>query len=164
MLMKKCPKCLKQDAARYCPACGTEMFFPERFGHKDEIINAMNIKSANNLKLFSIKLVHTAMWLIFVSAILYVLYTGIFDKVNVLVWLCIGSVFIEGIVLLIFKGKCPFTIMGYKYADNPQVGFDIFLPAWLAKNNKLIFTTVFVIGLVLVLWRVFIQYGTVVNP
>lgn len=163
-MIKKCPKCLKQDITRFCPACGTEMFFPERFENKDDVMKAIKNNDADDLKLLLIKLAHTAIWLLFVTAILYILYAGIFDKVNLLVWLCIGSVVVEGIVLLIFKGKCPFTIMGYKYADNPQVGFDIFLPAWLAKNNKLIFTTVFVIGLVLVLWRVFIQYGTVVNP
>jgi hypothetical protein len=133
------------------------MFFPERFENKDDVMKAIKNNDADDLKLLLIKLAHTAIWLLFVTAILYILYAGIFDKVNLLVWLCIGSVVVEGIVLLIFKGKCPFTIMGYKYADNPQVGFDIFLPAWLAKNNKLIFTTVFVIGLVLVLWRLFVQ-------
>ena len=29
--------------------------------------------------------------------------------------------------------------------------FDIFLPNWLAKNNKLIFTTIFIIGLIMVI-------------
>jgi hypothetical protein len=104
-------------------------------------------------KLFLIKLAHTAIWCVFVAAILYVLYAGIFDRVNVLVWVCIGLVVIEGVILLVCKGKCPFTIMGYKYTDNPRVGFDIFLPKWLAKYNKIIFTTIFLIGLALVLWR-----------
>ena len=112
------------------------------------------VKRSDRSKLIIIKLAHTAIWCIFAAAILYVLYAGIFDIVNTLVWICIGLVFIEGIVLLICKGKCPFTIIGYKYTENPQIGFDIFLPAWLAKSNKLIFTTIFVIGLILVLWRV----------
>ena len=32
--MKKCPKCLKYDAddVRFCKHCGTELFFPKRFG------------------------------------------------------------------------------------------------------------------------------------
>jgi len=150
-MKKKCPKCLKQDATRYCPACGTEMFLPERFGQEDKT------NSTVKAKLNLIKLVHTIIWCIFVAAILYVLYAGIFDKVSIWTWICIGLVFIEGAVLLICKGKCPFTILGYKYADNPQVGFDIFLPAWLAKHNKVIFSVVFFIGLGLVLWRVFIQ-------
>jgi len=79
------------------------------------------------------------------------------NPIDIMVWICIVSVLIEGIVLMIFKGKCPFTILGYNYAENPQVGFDIFLPTWLAKNNKLIFSTIFFIGFVLVLFRVFIE-------
>jgi len=153
---RKCPKCLKQDTARYCPACGTEMFLPERFGVMEAKIETAVINGMDKSKLTQIKLAHTAIWLMFVSAILYVLFAGIFNRINALVWVCIGAVVVEGIVLLIFKGKCPFTIAGYKYAENPQIGFDIFLPVWLAKNNKIIFSTLFIIGLALVVWRVFI--------
>ena len=155
-MKKKCPKCLKQDATRYCSACGTEMFFPERFGGKKEKMKMTAINSSDNSKLILIKLFHTAIWCVFVTAILYVVYAGLFDRVNIWVWLCIILVFIEGIVLMICKGKCPFTILGHKYTKNPQIGFDIFLPVWLAKNNKIIFSTLFAIGLGLVLWRVFI--------
>ena len=108
----------------------------------------------NNNKLALIKLVHTAIWCVFVIVILYILYAGIFNKVNPMVWFCIVLVIIEGIVLLIFKGKCPFTILGYKYTDNPKTGFDIFLPVWLAKYNKIIFSVIFAIGFILILLRV----------
>ena len=111
-------------------------------------------KLNNNKKLILIKLAHTAIWCVFVIAILYTLYAGIFDKVSVLVWVCIGLVFAEGIVLLICKGKCPFTLLAYNYTDNPQVGFDIFLPAWIAEKNKLIFSIIFFIGFILVVWRI----------
>ncbi|MCL2842396.1 MAG: hypothetical protein FWE28_02875 [Oscillospiraceae bacterium] len=108
----------------------------------------------NNRKLILIKLAHTAIWSIFVIAILYVLYAGMFNRVNILVWFCIGFVFIEGIILLICKGKCPFTLLAHKYTDDSSIGFDIFLPMWLAKNNKTIFSILFSVGLALVLWRV----------
>jgi hypothetical protein len=112
-------------------------------------------KRNNSKTLILIKIIHTAIWFIFASAIIYVLYAGIFDRVNMLVWVCVGLVFAEAVILFIFKWKCPFTILGYKYTDNPKTGFDIFLPVWLAKNNKMIFTTIFAVGLVLVLLRVF---------
>jgi len=108
----------------------------------------------NNTKLILIKLIHTAIWCVFAAAIFYVLYAGIFDRVTMLVWYCIGLVFIECIVLLVCKWKCPFTLLGRKYTNTPQIGFDIFLPAWLAKHNKTIFSILFAIGLALVLWRV----------
>jgi len=105
-------------------------------------------------KLTLIKLIHTVIWGILVAAILYVLYAGVFDRVNILAWLSIGLVFIECIVLLICKSRCPLTLLGHRYTDNPYVGFDIFLPTWLAKHNKMIFSVLFSIGLILTLWRV----------
>ena len=104
-----------------------------------------------------IKSIHTAIWGIFAAAIFYILFAGIFDRVNLLAWICIGLVFVECAVLLIYKWKCPFTLLGQKYTDNHEVGFDIFLPAWLAKHNKTIFGSIFLIGLALVLWRVLVE-------
>lgn len=96
---------------------------------------------------------HTIIWVFYVLIISYILFAGIFNKVNVYTWIAIGSVVFEGIILIIFKGKCPLTIMGYKYTDNLQVGFDIFLPRWLAKNNKMIFGTIYGIGVLIVIYR-----------
>jgi len=84
---------------------------------------------------------------------MYVCYAGVFDKVNRLVWFCIGAVVFEGIVLLINKGKCPLTSLARKYTNNHSANFDIFLPEWLAKNNKIMFTSIFLVGICLVLWR-----------
>ena len=111
---------------------------------------------ANNTKILLIKIIHTAIWCVMVTAIFYVLYAGIFDSVSVLTWFCIGLVFIEVIILLIYKWKCPLTILAKNYTNNHSVGFDIFLPAWLAKINKVVFSILFSIGLALVLWRAFV--------
>ena len=110
-------------------------------------------KNIDNKKLISIKLIHTIIWFIFASAIMYVCYAGAFDKVNRLVWVCIGAVVFEGIVLLMNKGKCPLTSIAGKYTDNRSANFDIFLPEWLAKYNKILFTSIFLVGFSLVLWR-----------
>ncbi len=37
--------------------------------------------------------------------------------------------------------------------DDRADNFDIYLPNWLARYNKLIFGTLFVLGEVIVLWR-----------
>ena len=76
-------------------------------------------------KLYMIKLIHTIIWGIFVVAILYVLYAGIFDRITKLVWICIAAVLIEAIVLLVNRWKCPFTLMGYKYTNNHTVVYQI---------------------------------------
>ena len=106
-------------------------------------------------KLLAIKLVHSLIWAFFVVVIFYVLYSGIYDKVTTYTWIGIGLVILEGLVLLVFKMFCPLTLVARKYSDSEKDNFDIFLPNWLAKHNKLIFTTIYVLALLLVLIRTF---------
>jgi hypothetical protein len=105
-------------------------------------------------KLLLIKIVHTAIWALFVGVIFYILYSGITDRVNTLTWIGIGVIIGEGLVLLLFKMYCPLTVMARRYSDSPKHNFDIFLPEWLAKYNKLIFTTLFLIGVLISVLRV----------
>lgn len=104
-------------------------------------------------KLFTIKLIHTIVWVFFVVVIFYILYSGISNNVNIYTWIGIALVIGEGLTLIIFKMFCPLTIIARKYSDSEKDNFDIFLPNWLAKNNKLIFTSIFVIALIIVIYR-----------
>jgi hypothetical protein len=104
-------------------------------------------------KLIAIKLIHTLIWVLFVAVIFYILYSGIANKINSFTWIGIGLIILEGIVLLVFKMFCPLTLIARKYSNSEKDNFDIFLPNWLAKYNKLIFTTIYAIGLVIVLIR-----------
>ncbi len=104
-------------------------------------------------KLLVIKIAHTVIWVFFVLVIFYVLYTGITDNVNTYTWIGIALVIGEGLTLLIFKMFCPLTVIARKYSDSEKDNFDIFLPNWLAKYNKIIFTSIFLIGLVIVIYR-----------
>lgn len=107
-------------------------------------------------KLLLIKLIHTIIWAFFVFVIFYILYSGIANNVNTFTWIGIGLIIGEGLVLLIFKMFCPLTLIARKYSDSQKDNFDIFLPNWLAKHNKLIFTSIFIVGLIIVVVR-FIQ-------
>jgi hypothetical protein len=104
-------------------------------------------------KLLLVKVLHTAIWASFVFVILYILYSGIYDRINLLTWVAIALIVAEGIVLLICRWRCPLTLIAKKYADNHVVGFDIFLPGWLAKHNKTIFTSLYLISVILVIYR-----------
>jgi len=84
-----------------------------------------------------------------------VVYSGITNQINMYTWIAIGLVIAEGLVLVLFKMFCPLTLVARKYSDSPKENFDIFLPNWLAKYNKIIFTSIFVFGLLLVLVRSF---------
>ncbi len=104
-------------------------------------------------KLLTIKIIHTVIWLFFVLVIFYVLYTGIINNVTLYTWAGIALIIGEGLTLLIFKMFCPLTLMARKYSTSEKDNFDIFLPNWLAKHNKIIFTSIFLIGVVLVIYR-----------
>lgn len=107
-------------------------------------------------KLTIIKLLHTVIWAIFVIFIFYIVYSGISGKITNFTWIAIFSVVGEGIILLIFRMYCPLTLMARKYSDSQKDNFDIYLPNWLAKYNKTIFTTIYLLGIILVLLRVLI--------
>ena len=116
----------------------------------------MSNKSTNqNNKLLTIKLIHTIIWSFFVFVIFYILYSGITNTVNTYTWIGIGLIIGEGLVLLVFKMFCQLTLIARKYSDSQKDNFDIFLPNWLAKYNKLIFTSIFIVGLMIVIVRVF---------
>ncbi|NER10168.1 hypothetical protein SAMN06265375_101294 [Muriicola jejuensis] len=104
-------------------------------------------------KLWAIKLIHTVIWAFFVFVIFYILYTGIADTVNIYTWIGIVLILGEGLTLLIFKMFCPLTLIARKYSDSTKDNFDIFLPNWLARHNKLIFTSIFAIGVLIVIYR-----------
>ena len=85
----------------------------------------------------------------------YILYASIFNKLDKFLWLAVGLVILEGLILIINHWRCPLTILGYKYSSNHEVGFDIFLPKMLAQHNKAIFLTLFIFEMLLILYRVF---------
>jgi hypothetical protein len=103
--------------------------------------------------LLVIKTIHTLIWLFFNVVIFYLLYAVIVNKIDKWVWICVGLVFLEGIVLLIFKWFCPLTVIARKYSDSAKDNFDIFLPNWLAKHNKLIYTSIFGISIIILTYR-----------
>lgn len=112
----------------------------------------LNLDAPN--KLLLIKLVHTLIWAFFVSVIGYILYAGISNEVGTPVWIAIGLIVFEGIVLLMNKGKCPLTPLAAQYTNNTDDNFDIFLPKWLARNNKIIFSLIYFLGVALVIYRI----------
>ncbi len=110
----------------------------------------------NKRKLFLIKFIHTVIWALYVIIIFYILYCGISGNIGILTYIAIALVIAEGIVLLAFRWRCPLTVVGYKYTDTDEVGFDIFIPKWLARHNKTIFTSIFGLGLAFVAIRLFL--------
>ena len=96
-------------------------------------------------KLILIKTIHTIIWFFFNVVLFYMAYAVIVNKIDRLVWIAVALILLEGVVLLIFSKMCPLTIIARKYSDSANDNFDIYLPNWLAKYNKQIYTTFFII-------------------
>jgi hypothetical protein len=106
--------------------------------------------------LVRIKIIHTIIWLFFNVVLFYMAYAVIINRIDKWVWIGIGLVVMEGAVLLLFKKMCPLTLMARKYSDSAKDNFDIYLPTWLAKYNKLIYTSFFILIIIGVLYRRFV--------
>lgn len=60
--------------------------------------------------------------------------------------LLIGIVSVEVLVLVANGWRCPRTAVAARYTDDRCDNFAIYLPAWLARNNKQILGSLFVGG------------------
>ena len=98
-------------------------------------------------KLFIIKLVHTVIFAYVSACVLYVLYCGITGTYNWVLLVAIGTVFIEGLVLLRNHFQCPITVLAREHGDERGTVTDMFLPRWLAPRVFPISTVLFAIGL-----------------
>ena len=106
-----------------------------------------------NVKLQLIKTIHTIIWVFFNVVIFYLLYAVVVDKIDKWVWICLGLILLEGIILIVFKKMCPITLIARKFSNSQQDNFDIYLPNWLAKYNKEIYSIIVLIAIVILVYR-----------
>ena len=104
--------------------------------------------------LLLIKLLHTFIWVFFNVVIFYMLYAVTLGSIDRWLWIGYGLIGAESLTLLLFKFYCPLTVWARRYSDSPAANFDIFLPEWLAKYNKQIYTGIMVVILALTIYRV----------
>ncbi len=105
--------------------------------------------------LVSIKIIHTIIWLFFNVVLFYMAYAVLINKIDNFVWMGIGLILMEGLILLILKNRCPLTIIARRYTDSTKDNFDIYLPEWLARNNKMIYTILFFIIVCGIIYRLY---------
>jgi len=95
--------------------------------------------------LLAIKLLHTAIWLVFVGCIVAIPILGYANSFRAVTWL-VGIVMLEVLVLVFNRRRCPLTAVAARYTEDRRDNFDIFLPLWLARHNKSVFGILFVLG------------------
>ena len=110
-------------------------------------------KISNDTRLVIVKLIHTAIWIFFNIVIFYLLYAVLVNKIDIWVWICLGLIGIETLILLVFRRVCPVTLLAKRYSDSERANFDIYLPHWLAKYNQLIYSALVLIAVVILFYR-----------
>ena len=105
-------------------------------------------------KLTLIKTIHTLIWLFFNFIIFYMLYAAIVNKLDYRLWLGYGLFILEGIILVAFKFFCPLTVIARKYSNSRKANFDIYLPEWIAKYNKLIYSSILILIILITIYQV----------
>ncbi len=103
-----------------------------------------------------ITLLHTAIWLFFAGCIVAVPFAAALDRFSLAAVLS-ALVLVECIVVGLNQGRCPLTGFAARYTSERADNFDIYLPLWLARHNKIIFGTLFVAGEVFTLVRWFLS-------
>jgi hypothetical protein len=95
--------------------------------------------------LTAIKLLHTVVWAILASCILVLPVTGVLRRFRWAATLT-GLVVLECIVLAVNGGRCPLSDLAQQFTANHADNFDIYLPNWLARYNKIVFGVLFIAG------------------
>ena len=100
----------------------------------------------------AIKLLHTAVWFVFASCIVAIPFAGARREFGLAAALT-GVVFVELGILAVNRCRCPLTKVARRYTEDRADNFDIYLPLWLARYNKVTFGALFVLGELFVIGR-----------
>jgi polyferredoxin len=103
-------------------------------------------------KLRTIRIVHTIVWAAFVGCIAAIPVASWRGEHRIAAWLA-AIVAVEVAVLLVNGWRCPLTSIASRYTEDRRDNFDIYLPEWLARHNKLIFGALYVAGVAFALSR-----------
>jgi len=98
----------------------------------------------------AIKLAHTAIWAVLAAFVLALPVAGLTQRF-LLAAILTAVVLAECAILGLNHGRCPCTDFARRYTPDRSDNFDIYLPQWLARHNKTIFGTLFVVNELIVL-------------
>lgn len=104
-------------------------------------------------KLVWVKATHTLIWVFYNCVIFYMLYAAISNKLDGWFWGCWGLLLLEGLILLLFRFTCPLTLLARRYSNDPKDNFDIYLPPWLARHTKRIYTSIALLILLITVFQ-----------
>jgi hypothetical protein len=105
------------------------------------------------MTIFQIKVVHTVIFWVLSVCVIYVLFSGVADRVTSWTYVAILLLLVESVVLVTFRWTCPLTLLAERQGAVRGEVADIFLPKWFANRIFPICGTLFGIAVILVAWR-----------
>ena len=108
----------------------------------------------DNSKLIIVKAIHTLIWIFFNLVLAYLFYAAYTNQVGLWFWLGISLIGLECIILFVNNWTCPLTPIARRYTNSNRDNFDIYLPNWLARHNKVVYSTLFAILVGIYIWKV----------
>jgi uncharacterized membrane protein len=96
----------------------------------------------------AVKVVHTIVWAFFAGCVIAIPVFCFLRRYGEAAAL-IGVVFIEVLILVANRMRCPLTGVAARYTSDRRDNFDIYLPEWVARHNKLIFGLLYLAGILL---------------
>jgi hypothetical protein len=105
-------------------------------------------------RLVAIKALHTMAWTLFAASTVGIPISAAAGRFG---WaLALAGLVLVEVLILAFNGmRCPLTAVAARYTTERRANFDIFLPEWLARYNKEIFGTLYLLGMLYAVsrWR-----------
>jgi hypothetical protein len=89
------------------------------------------------------------------GCLIYILYAALARAFNLVLLLALAAIFLEGIALILNKGRCPLTTLAEKWGAEKGSVTDIFLPPIIARNAFRVSAVIFIIELVFLANRYF---------
>ena len=106
-------------------------------------------------RLFLIKTAHSVVFWWQAACLAYILYAGIARDFSILLPIAIGSILLNGVLLLLNSGRCPFTTLAENQGAESGSVTDLFLPDCIARNIFRVSFPFFTAELVLLAVRYF---------
>lgn len=93
----------------------------------------------------AIKAAHTLVWALLATCVVAIPVASYAGQHALAVSLAV-IVALEVAVLALNHGRCPLTALAARHTLSRADNFDIYLPVWLARHNKLIFGSIYLVG------------------
>lgn len=111
----------------------------------------------NGLVLILVKALHTIVFVVIFSAILFLLYCGILNRISDWTAVAFILIFLEVTIYVGHGFKCPLNTLATRLTPSGHPVDDIYLPVWLSSRVIAISTPLLVIDFLLLLFRLLME-------